>query len=473
MTSVVVLGAGPAGLAAALELAESGVKVTLVEQNNYVGGNASSFEMGGINVDYGSHRLHPASAPQVLDRIKQVLGDDLLVRPRHGRILLMGRWIHFPLRPIDLVFKAHPLFVVGVGGDLIKKLLSSKPVNSVVNESFASILKQGLGKTICNTFYFPYAKKIWGVDPNYLSPIQARKRVSAGSIGKMFKRLLPGGTALGGASSKGVFYYPRYGFGQISRALQEKCIEAGVDIRLNSRIIGIQLDGTNRYVEVESKGYIEKIPTNQIYSTIPLTLLTKLINTKTPPKVLKAAELLEFRSMILVYLQLDQDQFTEFDAHYFPSTDIPFTRISETKNYSDLNEPKEQTVLCAELPCFRTDELWNMSEQELGSLVSEGLAKAGLKVNSNITDIKLKKIPFAYPLYTTGYEKNFELVDEWLDNLDGLLSFGRQGLYAHDNTHHAMYMAKAAADCLNENGSIDTAAWQAARKIFESHVVED
>tara|TARA_R110002072_G_scaffold226404_1_gene383390 strand:- start:256 stop:789 length:534 start_codon:yes stop_codon:yes gene_type:complete len=177
--------------------------------------------------------------------------------------------------------------------------------------------------------------------------------------------------------------------------------------------------------------------------------------------------------MILVYLQLDQDQFTEFDAHYFPSTDIPFTRISETKNYSDLNEPKEQTVLCAELPCFRTDELWNMSEQELGSLVSEGLAKAGLKVNSNITDIKLKKIPFAYPLYTTGYEKNFELVDEWLDKLDGLLSFGRQGLYAHDNTHHAMYMAKAAADCLNENGSIDTAAWQAARKIFESHVVED
>ena len=35
--------------------------------------------------------------------------------------------------------------------------------------------------------------------------------------------------------------------------------------------------------------------------------------------------------MLLVYLVLETDRFTEFDAHYFPSG-VPFTRLSEPKN---------------------------------------------------------------------------------------------------------------------------------------------
>ena len=78
MTDIIVLGAGPAGLAAALELAESGQQVTLIERQAHVGGNATSFNLAGVWVDYGSHRLHPASDKQVLDRIRSLLGDDLL-----------------------------------------------------------------------------------------------------------------------------------------------------------------------------------------------------------------------------------------------------------------------------------------------------------------------------------------------------------------------------------------------------------
>ena len=86
MSRVIVLGGGPAGLAAALELAERGIQVTLLERQDRVGGNAGSFSLAGFNVDYGSHRLHPASDPRVLDRIKELLGEDLLVRPRHGPV---------------------------------------------------------------------------------------------------------------------------------------------------------------------------------------------------------------------------------------------------------------------------------------------------------------------------------------------------------------------------------------------------
>jgi hypothetical protein len=64
-------------------------------------------------------------------------------------------------------------------------------------------------------------------------------------------------------------------------------------------------------------------------------------------------------------------------------------------------------------------------------------------------------------------------LDQWLSQVDGLLTFGRQGLFAHDNTHHALYMAYAAVDCLDGNGRFDRERWQSFRRIFETHVVED
>jgi hypothetical protein len=59
-----------------------------------------------------------------------------------------------------------------------------------------------------------------------------------------------------------------------------------------------------------------------------------------------------------------------------------------------------------------------------------------------------------------------------VSDLDGVLSFGRQGLYAHDNTHHALFMAGAAVECM-KNGNVDRQAWQRYRQLFERHVVED
>ena len=472
MTDVTVLGAGPAGLAAALELAESGVSVTVIEQQNHVGGNATSFDFGGVHVDYGSHRLHPASPPQVLERIRSLLGEDLLTRPRHGRIRLMGRWIHFPLRPVDLLLRMHPRFATGVGIDLTRKLLPGRKTNGV-DPTFATILEQGLGKTICNEFYFPYARKIWGIEPEEISPIQAYKRVSAGSIGKMLKRLMPGGGGGGGASTKGIFYYPRYGFGQISQALLAAAIKAGAKVHLGTSVSRIRLSGERPVVEYRKDSETGEHETGQVYSTIPVTLLSKLVDTNVPDNVRAAAESLEFRSMVLVYLLLDQDHFTEYDAHYFPGKDYPFTRISETKNYSDRSEPAGRTSLCAEVPCFIDDTIWKATDDQLARRVSEGLELAGLPITSNILEVRVKRIPFAYPLFTVGYEEQFSTLDQWVDGLDGILSFGRQGLYVHDNTHHAIYMAQAAVECLRPDGSIDRDAWHAQRKIFETHVVED
>ena len=106
---VVILGAGPAGAGASYRFAQrQGLRVTVLEQRDSVGGNAGSFKLDGISCDYGSHRLHPVVEPDVMRDMEKLLGDDLLWRVRHGRILLKGRWIHFPLKPVDLLLRLPP-----------------------------------------------------------------------------------------------------------------------------------------------------------------------------------------------------------------------------------------------------------------------------------------------------------------------------------------------------------------------------
>jgi protoporphyrinogen oxidase len=468
---VVVLGAGPAGLGAAFQLARQGfAQVTVLDQAEYVGGNAASFEVDGLWADYGSHRLHPASDPLILRDLRALLGDDLLDRPRHGRIRLGGRWIHFPLKPLDLLLRVPPGFALGVATDLAAKLV---PKRRPEQETFATILERGLGKTICREFYFPYAVKLWGVPPEELAVTTAQRRVSGNSLGKMFGKIL---NAVPGLKKPGAgrFFYPRKGYGQISQALCAAAERAGAEVLLGARVTAVVREGRRvigvRYV----KDGVEKfLPAARVWSTLPISILARAVEPAAPAAVLDAAAKISFRGMILIYLVLEQDQFTEFDAHYFPEAALPLSRLSEPKIYSASTEPRGRTLLCAELPGDPGDGRWEKSDEELGRMLCAWLEAAGLPVKARVLKSFTRKLRFAYPVYRRGYEELFGALDEWLSSLDGLLHYGRQGLFAHDNTHHALYMAYAAVDCFSPDGGFDLEHWAEFRKVFETHVVED
>jgi len=470
LPEVLILGAGPAGVGAAYQLARRGIaRATVLEQRETVGGNAGSFEVDGIWADYGSHRLHPSCDPEILADLRDLLGHDLASRPRHGRIRLRGRWIHFPLKPLDLAIHLPPQFAFGVASDMLRKSVGSRDAQV---ETFSSVLERALGRTICRDFYFPYANKIWGMPPEAISVAQARRRVSANSLPKMLRKVA---SAIPGLKPPGAgrFYYPRLGYGEISECLYKAAAAAGAEFRFGTRVTAIERDENGitavRFLQNEKE---TRMPVANVWSTLPITLLARGMRPEAPATILEAASKISFRAMILIYLVLEQKQFTEYDAHYFPEVAIPISRLSEPKNYVPASEPQDRTLLCAELPTNLGSPEWNMSDEQLGNHLCRWLAEAGLPVSVRVLRAFTRRLPQAYPIYQVGYEEHFDAVDRWLQGIRGLLTFGRQGLFVHDNTHHALYMAYAAAECFKD-GVFDWKQWHDFRNVFETHVVED
>jgi protoporphyrinogen oxidase len=341
-------------------------------------------------------------------------------------------------------------------------------------DTFASVLLANLGRTICRDFYFPYARKIWGRPPDELSAIQARRRVSAGSFTKLLKKLLAQVPGLRRPGT-GRFFYPRRGFGQISEAYADAARAAGATLLLGWKAAALRYteDHGGRWTVVtERDGEHRCLEADAVWSTIPITVLARLVAPPPPRPVLDATTQIDYRAMLLVYIELDVDRFTEYDAHYFPGADVAITRLSEPKNYAAATEPRGRTTLCAELPCTPGDPRWQMSDEELATQVTDDLRRTGLPLHRPPVTVRVKRLRHAYPIYRTGYEQPFGVLDQWADSLPRLLSYGRQGLFAHDNTHHALYMAYAAVDCLGDSG-FDQTRWRQYREVFATHVVED
>ncbi|MGF1526702.1 MAG: protoporphyrinogen/coproporphyrinogen oxidase, partial [Candidatus Competibacterales bacterium] len=335
------------------------------------------------------------------------------------------------------------------------------------DESFASVLEASLGPTICRHFYFPYARKIWGVAPEALSGVQAHKRVSANSFAKLLNKILrPGG--------KKIFFYPRQGFGQISRAYATGAQAAGATLYTDTAVTALQRPGPqNRWrVHFQGPGGGDAVEVDYVWSTLPLTVVARLLDPPPPETIAQAAQGIAYRGMILLYLQLPKAQFHPTDAHYFPEPSVAMTRLSEPKNYAATAEPAASTVLCAEIPCDPGDSTWSLDDATLAEQVVADIRRLGLPLDVEPRQVFTRRLPQAYPIYQRGYQDALDPLDHWLSDLPGFLSYGRQGLFQHDNTHHALAMAYAAVNCL-EGGTFDAVAWAAHREVFKTHVVED
>ncbi|HEU0086578.1 MAG TPA: FAD-dependent oxidoreductase [Pseudonocardiaceae bacterium] len=466
---LIVLGAGPAGLAAAWRAGRAGLSTIVLERAGAVGGMAASFEVAGVRVDHGSHRLHPATPPAVLADLRGLLGDDLQCRPRHGRLRVAGQWVGFPLRPGELLRALPPGMLGRITADaLTEPLRRCYPLGRrPAPASYAEALRTSLGATLYDALYAPYAVKLWGLPGEQIDPEQARRRVSADTPWKIAHRMLR--QRQRDSAPGRIFYYPRRGFGQIVDALATAAVGAGAQLRLGTEVDRV-CPGQDGVLVHTHCG--QTLAARHLFTTIPLPLLARIASPAPPRPATDAAAALRFRSMVLVYLVHEGRPWTSFDAHYLPGPDTPVSRISEPANYREsASDPDDRTVLCCEIPCQLGDRWWSAEDAALAAMVSRTLHRTGLPP-VRITEVVTRRLRTVYPVYQTGYAEHLTGLDAWASALPHVTTFGRLGLFVHDNTHHAIAMAYDAVHAL-QGGHWDATAWSAARHRFTTHVVED
>ena len=436
---IAVLGAGPAGLLAAWHAARAGHEVTVLDGAPAVGGLAGSFEVAGQRVDHGSHRLHQSTDASLLAELRSLLDGDLQVRIRHGRIAMAGRLLSFPLRTADLVRNLPRPLAARMALDV-----AVAPLRRPRADTYAEVVRAGLGPTVQRSFYGPYAHKLWGCDGVELAGEVARRRIAASSPSAIARKLVRAADP-----GKRTFLYPRRGFGQLSERLADAAVDAGATIRLGTPVTDLG-----------------SLDAEQVWSTIPIPALPALVP-DAPDRVVAAAAQLQHRAMVLLYLVVDRPSWTDFDAHYFPEPSVVAARLSEPKRYrANADDPADRTVLCAEIPCAVDDALWTADPEALAAQLDDELQRAGLPPVAPV-EVAARRLPRVYPVYRPGYDVHLATVEAWVDSIPGLVTFGRQGLFVADNTHHVLAMGRALA------ATMGGPSWPEERERFRTFVVED
>ncbi|KKK73166.1 hypothetical protein LCGC14_2896560, partial [marine sediment metagenome] len=124
----------------------------------------------------------------------------------------------------------------------------------------------------------------------------------------------------------------------------------------------------------------KEIDADYVISTIPLTLLVKMLKPKPPADILDSADKLDYRSLVVLGMATEKQNI--LGCSYMYLLDRPFNRISEMNEFSPQTSPPGENIIVVEIPCLRDSAAWTASKEELfdmciGSLAEDGFLGPG------------------------------------------------------------------------------------------------
>lgn len=431
-TDIQILGGGPAGLAAGYYAKQRGLDFALFEASTHVGGNCRTLRSGNFRFDTGAHRFHDKD-PEATSVVKKLLGDALLRVEAPSEIFFDGQYVQFPLTLRDLVQKLDAKTLLKIACDT-PSAGRGKPT-----DNFATFAINQYGKTLAERFLLNYSQKLWGEVPHKLSKAVSGRRLNGLDI-KNFIRSTVVGDVQQPRHLDGSFLYPRYGIGMIADKLRE--FIGYQSINTNSRVS--RLVHKNRKIEriILNDGDIE-VRADKLVNTLPLTLTAKILDPPPPPELLKIANSIKFRNLVLCVFCLNRSYFSPNASLYFPSEALPFTRLYEPKNRSLHMAPEGKTAIVLELPCYNHDAVWCMSDEARKALVWEALQHVKPIATEEILCYRSYKLPFAYPVLEVGFEENIRRLIEYFEAFENLHLTGRSALFRYLHIHDLFKAGKA------------------------------
>jgi protoporphyrinogen oxidase len=432
--SVIIIGAGPAGLTAAYQLIKLGHPVTLIESTNQVGGMSRSLDMFGQIVDCGPHRFF-TSDKIVNDFFQDIVGDNFTVVNRLTRIYYRNKFFDYPLK-IGNVIRNISIF------ELTHILFSYFWIRVFPNKSvktFEDWVTNKFGKKLFGMFFKSYTEKLWGISCNQIDADWASQRIKKLSLWEALISSIKGNKNNKHKTLVDVFAYPHKGTGAIYNEIARRFENLGGQIIFDQKIETF-INQDSKITEIITQNG-DSYKADWIVSTMPMTSLIKGLS-NVPQKVLDYTQNLYFRNTTLVYLEINNNELFPDNWIYIHSPEVTHGRITNFRNWCPtLTNGKNTSILCLEFWSFDSDTLWQKSDEELSDLAhKELIALKLISENDRILNSKVIKIPKCYPVYETGYMENLNPIIDYLNTVSNLKLIGRYGSFKYNNQDHSILM---------------------------------
>jgi protoporphyrinogen oxidase len=436
----VIVGAGPAGLAAAYELVKRNVRPVLLEMGDKPGGIARTEHYKGYRFDIGGHRFFTKNE-SIMALWKRVLDQGFLRVPRISRIYYEGRFLDYPLNFFNALVRMGPAESALILLSYLRAQIRPFPEEN----TFEQWVSNRFGHRLYEKFFAPYTAKLWGVPCHQIPADWARQRIKGLSLTRALSDAL-----FGNQKAKSLiheFFYPEKGPGMMWEAFHKEIEERGGHIRFGTKVTGL-IHGNGRITGIKcqaGEGLFE-MPVEHIISSAPINELVAMFDGRVPEAVLNAANTLSHRDLILVVLVLEEDALFPDQWIYIHSPGFKVGRIQNFKNWSpQMVADPHGTTLGMEYFCSKDDALSTMSDEELSALAVSELDRLGLGKNNRITDSFVVRQPKAYPVYDDGYRERVRIIRRFLETFENLQTIGRNGMHHYNNMDHSMLTGILAA----------------------------
>ncbi len=489
MKTAIIIGAGPAGLAAAMELLDkTDIKPVIVEAEDFVGGIACTIDYKGNKMDMGGHRfftkservntwwrslLPPQSAPAADDILlgRPVPGlssggadpeaDDevMLSRPRISRIYYLKRFFDYPVKLNMKTIRGLGTWkICEIGLSYLKTLFFKRK-----EKSLEDFFINRFGNELYLTFFKDYTEKLWGIPCCRIAADWGAQRVKGISIWEIIKDIGKKTFHIKSSHTETSlienFSYPKFGPGQLWNCAAQKIIQSGGQINLGEKVTKIcKNDNLITAIETQNaKGERKTYKADYFFSSMPVKDLINITN-DVPPQVKETADGLVYRDFIVAGVLLDELAVKDKNNEklnmlikdtwiYVQEPDVQLGRVQIFNNWSPYlpRDFKKQVWIGLEYFCNEQDSLWNLSEKDFCSFAIAEAEKIGLIKSASVIDCCRHKVKKAYPAYFGTY-KNFDTVKDYVNRIENLFLIGRNGMHRYNNMDHSVLSAFTAVD---------------------------
>ncbi|MFQ5874591.1 MAG: NAD(P)/FAD-dependent oxidoreductase [Dehalococcoidia bacterium] len=413
-----IIGAGAAGLAAAYDLVKKGYRPTVYEASPRIGGQASTFDVGGGRLERGYHHLF-TSDTYMIDLIDELgLGPKLAWIQSKVGFYHKGKIYDF-VTPRDLL-KFSPISLVDrIRLGLVSLYLRrTRNWHKFENVTASEWIKKWAGRRNYEVVWGPLLRGKFGDSAEEIGMVWF--------WGKIYIRFASRGRGL----QKEKLGYPMGSFGEVFEILAEQIRKKGGEVHLSTPVTRIKV-ANGKAVGLEVKGPDGAATSREfdlIISTTPSYLFPKLVPELPEDYVQKLCQM-KYHAAVLVILVLKHPL-----SHIYwlnlSDYDIPFLAVIEQTNFVDKSLYGGKHVVYLSNYLGKENPMYSMTQDQLLAEYVPHLKQINPQFEPSwIEEYHYHREEAAQPIVTTNYSSK---IPEHRTPIKGLYLANTTQIYPED-----------------------------------------